>query len=167
MGIGKSKYFVKNLTACFILLFGSLIINGQDTIKVNSTKNSIYLDFATLKFIGMSSINYERTIFLSEHFKMLGNTGLGGWYLTSITKWYYGYSLPLCLNSLIGKNNNYLEFDLGMRYTYFGERSDKDLSPFFPILNLGYRYQRSNGKGMIFRSFVGTSGFGIGLGKSF
>ncbi len=38
---------------------------------------------------------------------------------------------------------------------------------FFPIFNLGYRYQRPNGKGLIFRSFLGLSGLGIGVGKAF
>jgi len=115
----------------------------------------------------MYSINFERAIFLTDHFKMLGSVGVGEWYFTTLSKWHYGYSMPLCLNLLIGSGNNYFETDLGMRFTSFNKQSDKDISPLFPILNLGYRYQRLNGKGLIFRSFIGLSGIGIGVGKAF
>ncbi|MBN1253580.1 MAG: hypothetical protein JXA16_15685 [Bacteroidales bacterium] len=43
----------------------------------------------------------------------------------------------------------------------------KKYTPFYPIVNLGYRYQKLNGKGLLFRVFVGSSGIGIGLGKVF
>jgi hypothetical protein len=163
----KSKYFVGQLTICIILLIGSLTTYGQDTISVKNTKNSIQLDCAMLVYVGMYSINYERTILQSGHFKMLVNAGVGGWYLTTISQWYSGLSVPFSLNYLIGSGNNYFETDMGVRFTKFSERSDKDKSPFFPIFNLGYRYQRPNGKGLIFRSFFGLSGIGIGLGKAF
>jgi hypothetical protein len=162
-----AKQILTYLTIIFALLNCTLKISGQDTLNVKCKKNSVYVDFATLKFIGMSSINYERVVFDTKHFKMLVNTGIGGWYFTTISKWYYGNSIPLSINNLIGKNNNYFEVDLGVRYTSFSKRSDKDLSSLFPIFNLGYRYQRPNGKGMIFRSFLGLSGIGIGLGKAF
>jgi len=164
---GKSKYLVGQLTILIILLISSLNTYGQDTISIKNTKNSIQLDCATLVYVGMYSINYERTILQSGHFKMLVNAGVGGWYLTTISQWYTGYSIPFSLNYLIGSGNNYFETDFGIRYTAFSERSDKDISPFFPIFNLGYRYQRPNGKGLIFRSFIGLSGIGIGIGKAF
>jgi len=49
----------------------------------------------------------------TDHFKMLGSMGVGGWYFTTISKSYYGYSMPLCLNLLIGSGNNYFETDFG------------------------------------------------------
>lgn len=161
----RFRYLNRYLTICVILLFNNLNANGQDITK--HTKNSIFLDGSSLVYIGMYSVNYERAIFLTDHFKMLGSAGFGGWYLTKISKSYYGYSMPLCLNFLIGSGNNYFETDLGMRFTSFSKRSNKDISSFFPILNLGYRYQKLNGKGLIFRSFIGLSGIGIGVGKAF
>ena len=161
----RFKYIIIYLSICSIFLCSSLNTNGQDTIKY--TKNSIFLDGSSIVYIGMYSINFERAIFQSNHFKMLGSVGVGGWYFTTISKWYYGYSMPLSLNLLIGSGNNYFETDLGMRFTSFSKQSNKDISPLLPIINLGYRYQRLNGKGLIFRSFIGLSGIGIGVGKAF
>lgn len=161
----RLKYLVLYLIMCSILLLIRLNTNAQDTIK--HTKNSIFLDGSSLVYIGMYSINYEKAIFLTDHFKMLGSMGVGGWYFTTISKSYYGYSMPLSLILLVGSGNNYFETDLGMRFTSFSKRSNNDRSPFFPILNLGYRYQKPNGKGLIFRSFIGLSGIGIGVGKAF
>ncbi|MCX6238141.1 MAG: hypothetical protein NTY07_11405 [Bacteroidia bacterium] len=98
---------------------------------------------------------------------MFGCAGVGGWYFITISKNYYGYSMPLYFSFLIGSRNNYFETDLGVRYTAFSKRSLKDISPLFSILNLGYRYQRQDGKGLMFRSFIGSEGIGIGIGKAF
>lgn len=98
---------------------------------------------------------------------MLINTGVGGWYFSNISKSYYGLSFPLSINNILGKNNNYFEVDLGIRYTSFSKHSDKDLSALFPIFNIGYRHQSIDGKGLIFRTFLGTSGVGIAIGKAF
>ena len=163
----QSHNLIRHLTITIILIISSLNINGQDSIEPKSTKNSISLDGATFKFIGTFSFNYERTIILSGHYKMLANAGIGGWYLTTISKWYNGPTIPLSLNNLVGSGNNYFETDLGIRYTSFSKQSDKGKSAFFPIFNLGYRYQRPNCKGLIFRSFIGLSGIGIGVGKAF
>ena len=161
----RFKYLFRYLILCFMLFFNNLNTNGQDTIK--PTKNSIFIDGSSLVYIGMYSVSYERAIFMTDHIKMLGSMGVGGWYFTTISKSYYGYSMPLSLNLLIGSGNNYFETDLGMRFTSFSKQSNKDISPFFPVLNLGYRYQKLDGKGLIFRSFVGLSGIGIGIGKAF
>ncbi len=163
---GKINYFFRLFTICIILQITLLKTNGQDTIKTKFTKNSIHVDGASLLYIGMYSVNYERSVFQTAHTEIFANAGIGGWYRTTISIWYRGYSIPLSLNFLIGSGNNRFETDLGIRYTEFSKRSAKDTSPFFPILNLGYRYQRSYGKGLIFRSFFGLSGIGISLGKA-
>jgi len=67
----------------------------------------------------------------------------------------------------MGSGNNYFETDWGIRYTSFSNRSDNGRFAFFPIFNLGYRHQKPDGKGLIFRSFIGLSGIGIGVGKAF
>ena len=121
----KFKFVLRDLIISTILIIGSLNLNGQNSIETKNTKNSISLDCATFKFIGMFSFNYERTIIYSAHYKMLANAGIGGWYLTTISKWYYGPSIPLSLNNLVGSGNNYFETDLGIRYTSFSKQSDK------------------------------------------
>ena len=110
MHIGKSNYLVRFVSICLILLISSINSIGQEATSVKNSKNSILLDGATLKFIGMYSFNYERAVILSDHFRMLGNAGVGGWYFTTISKWYSGYSMPVSLNNLIGSGDNY--FDL-------------------------------------------------------
>lgn len=150
-----------------ILIISSLKISGQASPSAKDTRNSISLDGATLKFTGTFAFSYERTIIHSRHFKMLAGTGIGGWYLTTISKWYCGPSVPLSINNLVGSGNSYFETDLGIRYTSFSRKSDKGKFAFFPVFNLGYRYQRPDGRGLMFRSFVGLSGIGIGVGKAF
>jgi hypothetical protein len=145
----------------------SLKTYSQDTYTVESPKNSIHADAATLIYIGMYSVDYERTIILSNHYKLIFDAGFGGWYFTTISQENSGYSIPISINGLIGSRNNYFEIDLGARYTFFSDESDKNISPYFPVINFGYRYQRPDGKGLIFRSFIGLSGIGIGIGKAF
>jgi hypothetical protein len=80
---------------------------------------------------------------------------------------YSGFSIPVSFNFIEGSGNNHFEADLGARYTFYSKESDKDRSPYFPVINFGYRYQRPDGKGLIFRAFIGYSGIGIGVGKAF
>ena len=115
----------------------------------------------------MYSFTYERTVFRTTNYNLAIKSGVGEWYFTTISQWYYGYSIPLSINNMFGSGNNYFETDIGLRYTFFNEKSDKDRSPYFPVFNVGYRYQRRDGKGLIFRTFIGLSGLGIGVGKAF
>jgi len=115
----------------------------------------------------MASVNFERTIIYTNHYRLNLNSGFGGWYFVPIPREYIGLSVPLSFNNLIGSGSNFFEADLGLRYTFLSERSNKDRFQYFPILNLGYRFQRPNGKGLLFRSFIGYSGLGIGVGKLF
>lgn len=163
----KIKYLIIYSAIYLMLFIISIKTYGQDKYTVENPKNSIHVDAATLIYIGMYSINYERVIILSDHYKLIVDAGFGGWYFTTISKWNSGYSIPISINGLIGAGNNYFEIDLGARYTFLNEGSDKNLSPYFPIINFGYRYQRPDGKGLIFRSFLGLSGIGLGIGKAF
>ena len=150
------------------LLVSSLTGKGQGESDLSPQKNAFHVSGATIKFLGMYSINYERTIIDSRIFKMNMSAGAGGWYFTDISEIAHGYSIPVSLNNLVGNGNNFFEFDLGLRYTFFNENSTKeDISPVYPVVNLGYRYQKQNGKGLIFRAFIGASGIGIGIGKAF
>jgi hypothetical protein len=161
------KVFVKIVTIVTFLNLNGFNANCQNSTFFRNRKNSIHIDCATALYIGMASVNYERTIIYTKHYRLNLNSGFGGWYFVPMPKEYIGFSVPLSLNNLIGSNNNYFEADLGLRYTFLSERSDKDRFQYFSILNLGYRFQRPDGKGLLFRSFIGYSGLGIGVGKLF
>jgi hypothetical protein len=163
----KLKSVIRYLIVSIILIISCLNISGQSIINEKITNNSFYFDCATIKYIGMFSFNYERKISLSDHFKTLANVGIGVWYMTDFSKWYVGPSMPLSLNILVGSGNNYFETDFGIRYTLITKQYWSGKFSFFPIFNVGYRYQRSNGNGLIFRTFIGLTGLGIGVGKAF
>lgn len=163
----KIKIFLRYSIFYLVLLLSSLNVSGQESLKSQDINNSIHFDFASAKFVGMYAINYERKLLQANYFKMNANAAVGAWYLTTISKWYYGKSISLSLNNLIGKGNDFFEIDLGIRYTAFSQKSDTDISPLFPIFNLGYRHQKASGKGLIFKTFIGFSGIGLGIGEAF
>lgn len=150
-----------------ILLASSLKSRGQNETVISHTRHTLHASGATLKFVGMYSVNYERAILNNKSLKININAGAGGWYLSDVSETAYGYSIPVSFNNLIGKASHFFEIDLGLRYTFLNEQSTKNISPFYPIINLGYRYQKQNGKGLIFRAFIGYSGIGLGIGKAF
>lgn len=152
-----------------LILYGFLFLNlnlfaQSGNIAFN---NAIHFDLASGKFIGMYALNFEKNVLQLNSFKMNANAGAGAWYLSTISNWYSGKSISLSLNNLVGKKQDFFEFDLGIRYTAFNKKSDKDISPFFPIVNLGFRHQKPKGKGLIFRTYIGLSGIGLGIGKAF
>jgi hypothetical protein len=169
MNKNPSKITLKLFIICLIWGFVTIDTSGQDSISFKNLKNSIHLDGATALYVGMASINYERTIVYTNKYKLNLNCGFGRWY--SITPGpfttYYGWSIPIGINNLIGARNNYFEVDLGARYNVLTSKSDDDRFHYLPIFNLGYRYQRLDGRGLMFRAFVGFSGIGIGTGKMF
>lgn len=151
----------------FLFLMSSLTSKGQDETDLDPPQHGLHVSGATLKFVGMYSVNYERSLLNAQFYKMNMSAGAGGWYLSKISEMAHGYSIPVSFNNLVGNGNNFFEFDVGVRYTFFNKNSIDDLSPVYPILNLGYRHQKQNGKGLIFRAFIGASGIGIGIGKAF
>jgi hypothetical protein len=156
---------IQIITAAILLIADGSY--GQTVSDIRRTKNAIYLEAATFEFIGMYALNYERALLQKKNLYLAIDAGFGGWYLMTFPTSYYGLSVPLSLTVLLGPANNHIEIDIGARYTIYGDRSNNDRSPFFPVFNIGYRYQRADGKGLIFRSFIGYSGIGLGVGKAF
>ncbi len=152
---------------CILLFLNSLSSAGQNSPSSRKSENSIYIDCATAVYIGTAALNYERTIISTKHYRINFSSGFGGWYFVSMPFEYYGFTVPLSLNNLVGRGNNLFEADIGFRHTFLSGRSEKDRFRYFPVFNLGYRFQRPDGRGLLFRSFAGLSGFGIGVGKLF
>lgn len=153
-----------SLLLVFLLLASS--VYGQRKGKRKYIKNSMFVELTNLKYIGTASVNIEQNLFFSKPFSLTISGGVGGFYTSTISELYYGVMVPVSLNGLIGEKKNHLEFNLGARYN-FGPRTDKDVSPYYPIINLGYRYQVPRRKGPVYRVFIGSNGIGVGLGRTF
>ncbi len=67
---------------------------------------------------------------------------------------------------LLGKRNHQLLLDMGLFISVW--ELGYGLSPGipYPLVNLGYRYQRPQG-GFVWRAHVGTTGLGLGAGWAF
>jgi hypothetical protein len=169
-----------------MILFLSLTegLFSQDAI-INEAKNTISLNCADIIVTGNYSLNYERCIYKGQKIRCLINIGYGGWYsfYNYQTNWnsiiLYSNSIPIAINCLTGIGNNHFEFDIGAQLLpdktwglFFadgdqvGPKPDYNKSKVNPIFNLGYRYQRIQ-RGIIFRSFIGFGGIGIGFGYAF
>jgi hypothetical protein len=139
----------------------------DDQIKRNVIKGSI----SSMGIVnGMISMDYERNLLYVNLFK-LNLEGTYGKYYQIYTKEAFQslpsfHSLTSSINSLIGKNSHFFEIGLGFRYSFINDYYES-IKPSFPVLNIGYRYQNPYGKGLVFRTFLGTTGLGISIGKAF
>lgn len=120
---------------------------------------------------GMISIDYERNIHSTKHFK-LNIEGTYGKYYQTFTKDTFQslpgfHSFTSSLNTLIGKKSHFFEFSIGARYSIIQDEYYDSINPWYPVMNIGYRYQNPLGTGIVFKSFLGYTGIGISLGKSF
>ena len=166
----KSGNIVLLLIICLILLAGNADAASQDTLRSKTPDNSFQLDASTWALVGMYAFHYERIVHRSDNFLVAVDAGIGEWYFIPGLSLYEGYSMPFTLNLLWGSGRNFFEADLGARYTIFRTQTDNSvnhINPLIPEVNIGYRYQRPDGKGLIFRAFAGISGIGIGIGKAF
>ena len=157
-----------------LLLFTALISqnligqNSEDLRKKNVIKGSV----SSAGIInGMMSIDYERSL-IEGNLVIMNIEGTYGKYYQTYTEDTFQslqgfHSFTSSINGLFGKKSNFFEFDLGVRYSIVEERYSKSINSFFPVGNIGYRYQNPFGKGLVFRAFIGTVGIGISVGKAF
>jgi hypothetical protein len=156
------KWF--SLFIVFLILSTSL--QAQRRRRGFYTKNAALAELSFLRYQASGSLIYERTFYYSRGVSLTGSTGIGAFYTSANTGKFNGFSVPVRINFILGDGDNHFEAGLGAGYT-FGNKINKDLSPISPLLNIGYRYQQSKGKGLIFRAFAGTMGIGVGVGKGF
>jgi hypothetical protein len=164
--IFKPKTIPKWFSLFMIFLIITSTLQAQHRGRVFYTKNAAFAEFSFLRYQGIASLNYERTFYYSRGVRFTGTTGIGAFYTSANTGEYNGFSLPLSFNLILGNSNNHFEASLGAGYR-FGSNINNDISPFSPLINIGYRYQQLRGKRLIYRVFVGTNGIGVGVGKGF
>jgi hypothetical protein len=147
-----------------VLLIKSTLGYTQDR-NAEFSKNLVHFDFASAIITGMYSVNYERIILVKEDGIINLNFGFGRWYLLTSEHTESAYSLPIYTNLLVGKNHHF-ELDLGVRVVFVDKPVELKKIDYFPIINIGYRFQK-HVNGIVFRSLVGLSGIGFGLGYEF
>ena len=163
-----------NQNIFILILFTTLISNnliGQNLEDLRK-KNVVKVSVSSSGIInGMMSIDYERSLFDRNFFIMNIEGTYGKYYHTYTEEAFQSlpsfHSFTSSINGLFGKKSSFFEFDLGVRYSIVEERYSKSINSFFPVGNIGYRYQNPLGKGLVFRAFIGTVGIGISLGKAF
>ena len=156
-----------------LLLIASLIClnsicQGREILKRNLIKGSV----ATSGILnGMVSIDFERNLVFKDFFKLNIEGTYGKYYQIHTKVAFQSYptfnSLTSCINSLIGKKSHFLEISTGVRYSIIKVDYYDDIKPFFPVVNIGYRFQNYYKTGLIFRTFLGTTGLGLSLGIAF
>lgn len=163
---------MKTLIKIFLLIIFTFFSNEaicQD-IGVKRAKNAILINGANAYFMGMYSFEYERNVFKKGKFETLLRIGYGGWYYIEygiFSNIIYGKSIITSVNALIGKNSHKFEFNIGVRYIFLEDWETQKVNQYRSILNIGYRYQNPEGKGLIFRAYLGETGIGIAVGKAF
>lgn len=163
---------MKNFFLLLLFIFG---INNISICKSNTfpiKKNVIKGSAASMGIANsMVSIDYERNIVHSEHFRLNAEVTYGRFYRSYTENSYQRYpwfhSFTSSINSLIGGKSSYFEISLGIRYSVVNSYSYKNLNPYIAAISIGYRYQNPYGRGIAFKPFIGTTGIGLSIGKAF
>lgn len=154
-----------------ITLYTNIHLNGQER-EYPIKKNIIKCSVASSGIInGMISLDYERNIINYKYLKFNIEVTYGSYseaythdYTQSIPRF---NSFTSTTNSLLGKGSHFFELSLGVRYSIINDTYYEHINPVLPVINIGYRYQNPFGKGLVFKSFIGTTGLGLSVGKSF
>jgi len=120
---------------------------------------------------GMVSIDYERNLLFTNLFKLNIEGTFGKYYQIHVKEAFQSYptfnSMTVCFNSLIGKKSHFFEISVGVRYSIIKVDYYDDIKPFFPVLNIGYRFHNYYKKGIVFRTYFGSTGLGLSAGVAF
>lgn len=184
--------FLKFALIGILFFFNSLSVLGQDyylqdsvtkkteklKIEKSFSKNTVSIDGGIMFLIVSGwvtySANYECLLIKGDYNLMYARIGFGYAAYGTDAYSYEGLQIPVTMNVLYGKDNNHFEVDFGGRFVYDNYRNFKPNVPdskykpiaIFPIVNIGYRYQRPKG-GVFFKSLIGIDGLTLGLGYAF
>ena len=150
---------MKKLLLVLSILTIGFSTNAQSSEKNILSKNSIYFDTGLIPGIH-AFVNYERSIYQGERVSWFGRAGFG---LGGLILGDFGFGGLGAVTMLTGKKNSHFELNAGI---FSGKDIDDSNSFAFPLLDVGYRYQKPNG-GFIFKAKLGILGVGIGLGYAF
>ncbi len=155
-----------------VLFFASFNAQGQDktpSLPPMTSSNVIYVDGSALFIpwenfwtfgLAYVSATYDRRIYINpkQSFQLLIKSGVG--------LYSFGVLGPqLGLSMLTGKNNHHFEMGAGAFIGLWEIGYGATLGA-FPLINLGYRFQKPEG-GLIWKVKAGTTGIGAGVGWAF
>ncbi len=142
---------MKKIILLFVFLL-PILLTAQEQKPVDwpHRTNSLAV-YGMIGFANGPSFNFES---ITHKGKINHGPGVGISY--SFTDYGEGTGAQLYYTGYTGKKNNHFEAKLG------GVYYPKD-GFFWPIITIGYRYQKPEGKGF-FRLGIGTGGLGIGYG---
>lgn len=149
--------------------FLPICVCAQDMPLPEQKRNAISLELEYALFEYNYVINYERTVSSKNNNKRLMNVRLGfGRYASGhLGGGEKGLGGKFSLNPLVGNGSSFLEadFGLGIARLDYCEKTNDDCPNwrFWPVVNIGYRYQSE----IIFRFYIGSLGVGISLGVNF
>ncbi|MCC6691555.1 MAG: hypothetical protein IT235_08495 [Bacteroidia bacterium] len=136
------------------------ILCAQETLTF--AKNEFSVQGSSFYYVNnWLTINYSRIFVQLDMWRFYTNIGSGVAYTPIdgetfiVTTGRIGF--------LIGKKNNHFDANVGAAFLALKESVFHFL---LPLVNIGYRYQRPEG-GIIFKSYIGTEGLGLGLGYAF
>jgi len=158
-----------------LLLLFILFIRTNSLGQINEsylTRNVIKGSVASSGILnGMVSIDYERNLIFTNLFKLNIEGTFGKYYQIHVKEAFQSYptfnSMTFSSNSLIGKKSHFFEINVGVRYSIIKVDYYDDIKPLFPVLNIGYRFQNCYKKGIVFRTYFGSTGLGLSAGVAF
>jgi hypothetical protein len=150
---------MKKLLLVITILSVGFSANAQSLEKNKMSKNSIYFDTGIIPGIH-AFVNYERSLYQGKKVSWYGRMGFG---FGGILLAYSGFGGLGGVTMLTGKKNSHFELNTGI---FSGKDIDYSNSFAYPLLDVGYRYQKPDG-GFIFKAKLGILGVGIGLGYAF
>jgi len=160
----KSAYYkrttiIVKVSLCTLLLIISFPVLAQRESSNNLSKTNIYVD-AGGHFAGQFSLNLETQIYSGNNTTWYLRGGVGG---AGIIMANGGLGGLGALTLLTSKTAKHFELNIG---TFVGHDNEQNKEFIYPLLDLGYRYQKPEG-GFLFKAKLGVLGLGIGLGYAF
>ena len=158
------------LTLIIFFLSYNVMYSQNPSVTENSSNTDSPLKYANSNVnlelsLLIQSINFETKIIRtkSNFFQLNGRVGVGYFYFNFMGGTTQKVGGIVGLNFLLGSKNSHFEASIGW---FFGvEKNFTELIK-YPIISIGYRYQKPEG-GWFFRPHIGTTGPGFGVGYAF
>jgi len=156
---------MKKIALSILITVISILLPEYNIAQETEKSASDFNPNAINAYIGLIelNLNYERNII--RHPESLSNIRMGLGYGIFATG-SEGFYLNPAFVQLLGKNNSYLELDLGFKYIIRSKNQDPAyFKPLVPDFFIGYRHEKNNGKRIFRIGFNWPALINVGLGQ--